>query len=54
VKNLLHTRIKLGDGFSMNAYLMLIAAIIFEVLGTMLLPASQSFTKTLPTIIFCP
>ena len=35
----------------MNAYLMLIGAIIFEVLGTMLLPASQSFTKTLPTTI---
>ena len=33
----------------MNAYLMLFAAIIFEVLGTMLLPTSQSFTKALPT-----
>ena len=47
----MNTRIKLGDGFEMNAYLILIAAIIFEVLGTMLLPASQSFTKTLPTTI---
>ena len=47
----MRTKIKLGDGFDMNAYLMLIGAIIFEVLGTMLLPASQSFTKTLPTTI---
>ena len=35
----------------MNAYLMLIAAIVFEVLGTMLLPVSQSFTKSLPTTV---
>jgi len=35
----------------MNSYLILFAAILFEVLGTMLLPVSQSFTKTLPTTI---
>ncbi len=31
--------------------MMLIAAIAFEVLGTMLLPASQNFTKILPSIV---
>ena len=35
----------------MNIYLVLFSAIFFEVLGTMLLPASQNFTKTSPTII---
>ena len=30
---------------------MLFAAIAFEVLGTMLLPASQNFSKLLPTTI---
>ena len=35
----------------MNLYLILFAAIAFEVLGTMLLPASQNFTKALPCII---
>ena len=35
----------------MNLYMMLIAAIAFEVLGTMLLPASQNFTKILPSIV---
>ena len=35
----------------MNLYLVLIVAIIFEVFGTMLLPASQNFTKVLPSIV---
>ena len=35
----------------MNVYLTLFAAITFEVLGTMLLPASQNFTRILPTLI---
>ena len=35
----------------MNLYLILFVAIAFEVLGTMLLPASQNFTKALPSII---
>jgi small multidrug resistance pump len=35
----------------MNSYLILFAAILFEVLGTMLLSVSQSFTKILPTTI---
>ena len=35
----------------MNVYIILFAAILFEVLGTMLLPASQNFSKILPTSI---
>ena len=35
----------------MNTYLLLLFAIILEVCGTMLLPASQNFTKIAPTII---
>ena len=35
----------------MNLYLVLIAAITFEVFGTMLLPVSQNFTKVLPSIV---
>ena len=35
----------------MNTYLMLFAAIAFEVTGTMLLPVSQNFTKVIPTSI---
>ena len=35
----------------MNVYLALFAAITFEVIGTMLLPASQNFTRILPTLI---
>ena len=35
----------------MNTYLILFFAITFEVLGTMLLPASQNFTKILPTLV---
>ena len=35
----------------MNVYLMLFAAIGFEVVGTMLLPASQNFTKIIPTSV---
>ena len=31
--------------------MILFTAIAFEVLGTMLLPISQNFTKTLPTIL---
>ena len=34
-----------------NMYLMLFAAIAFEVIGTMLLPVSQNFTKVIPTSI---
>ena len=33
----------------MNPYTVLFLAIIFEVIGTLLLPASQNFTKLLPT-----
>ena len=33
----------------MNLYLILFVAIAFEVFGTMLLPASQNFTKIAPT-----
>ena len=35
----------------MKLYLFLLAAIAFEVLGTMLLPASKNFTKLLPSAI---
>ena len=35
----------------MNVYLMLFSAIFFEVFGTILLPASQNFTKIFPTSI---
>jgi small multidrug resistance pump len=35
----------------MNAYVILFSAITCEVIGTMLLPASQSFTKIIPTIL---
>ena len=35
----------------MYLYLILFAAIAFEVMGTMLLPESQNFTKLLPTTI---
>ena len=35
----------------MNPYIVLFLAIIFEVIGTMLLPASQNFTKLLPSSI---
>jgi|TARA_B110000914_G_scaffold186595_1_gene170640 small multidrug resistance pump len=35
----------------LNPYIFLFYAIAFEVLGTMLLPASQNFTKIFPTII---
>ena len=35
----------------MTVYLMLFAAIAFEVLGTMLLPASNNFTKPIPTSV---
>tara|TARA_B100001057_G_C22448016_1_gene793916 strand:+ start:363 stop:689 length:327 start_codon:yes stop_codon:yes gene_type:complete len=35
----------------MNPYIVLFLAIIFEVLGTMLLPASQNFTKAIPTSV---
>ena len=34
----------------MNPYIILFLAIIFEVLGTMLLPTSQNFTKLAPTL----
>ncbi len=33
-----------------KTYIFLISAIFFEVAGTMLLPASQNFTKLIPTI----
>jgi len=35
----------------MNVYIILFAAIAFEVLGTMLLPASQNFSKPLPSTV---
>ena len=35
----------------MKLYLFLLCAIAFEVLGTMLLPASKNFTKLLPSAI---
>ena len=35
----------------MNPYILLFLAIAFEVLGTMLLPASQNFTKLVPSLI---
>ena len=35
----------------MNLYLILFAAIAFEVFGTMLLPASENFTKSFPSIV---
>tara|TARA_B100001027_G_scaffold155812_1_gene109645 strand:+ start:622 stop:948 length:327 start_codon:yes stop_codon:yes gene_type:complete len=35
----------------MNSYIILSLAIIFEVMGTMLLPISQNFTKPLPSSI---
>tara|TARA_B100000609_G_scaffold196974_1_gene193255 strand:+ start:338 stop:658 length:321 start_codon:yes stop_codon:yes gene_type:complete len=35
----------------MKIYLLLFSAIILEVIGTMLLPASQNFTKFAPTTI---
>ena len=35
----------------MNSYIVLFLAIIFEVMGTMLLPVSQNFTKLLPSSI---
>lgn len=34
-----------------SSYLILFGAIAFEVLGTMLLPASNNFTKPVPTLI---
>ena len=38
------------QGSVMNIYLVLFCAIAFEVLGTMLLPTTQGFTKTLPSL----
>ena len=35
----------------MNVYIVLFAAILFEVIGTMLLPVSQNFTKIMPTAV---
>lgn len=35
----------------MNIYITLFAAVALEVLGTMLLPVTKSFTKVLPSII---
>ena len=35
----------------MLAYLTLFAAIVFEVVGTMLLPASNNFTKPIPSFV---
>ena len=34
----------------LKTYIFLVGAIFFEVAGTMLLPASQNFTKLIPTI----
>jgi small multidrug resistance pump len=38
-------------GINMSAYLFLSGAIIFEVIGTLLLPATQNFSKILPSVI---
>ena len=35
----------------MQTYFLLFCAIIMEVIGTMLLPASQNFSKPVPTIV---
>ena len=35
----------------MNVYIVLFAAILFEVIGTMLFPVSQYFTKIMPTAV---
>ncbi len=35
----------------MNSYFLLLLAILFEIMGTMLLPVSQNFTKVLPTSV---
>ena len=35
----------------MNIYIVLFAAIAFEVLGTMFLPVSQNFTKIIPSTV---
>tara|TARA_Y100000590_G_scaffold429989_1_gene543152 strand:- start:243 stop:572 length:330 start_codon:yes stop_codon:yes gene_type:complete len=35
----------------MNIYIILFAAIVLEVLGTMLLPVSQNFSKPLPSVV---
>ena len=35
----------------MNSYMVLIAAVLCEVTGTLLLPASQNFTRPLPTVV---
>ena len=35
----------------MSAYIILFGAIVFEVLGTMLLPATNNFSKLIPTSI---
>jgi len=35
----------------MSAYFSLFGAIVFEVSGTLLLPATQNFTKPVPTVI---
>ena len=35
----------------MNIYITLFAAVALEVLGTMLLPVTKSFTKALPSIV---
>ena len=35
----------------MNSYLLLLGAIAFEVVGTLLLPASQGFNKLVPSVL---
>ena len=35
----------------MSSYLALLGAIVFEVMGTLLLPATKEFTATVPTIV---
>ena len=35
----------------MNSYLLLLGAIAFEVVGTLLLPASQGFNKLAPSVL---
>jgi len=35
----------------MSSYLALLGAIVFEVMGTLLLPATKEFTATIPTVV---
>jgi small multidrug resistance pump len=37
--------------YVLNSYLLLLGAITFEVIGTLLLPASQGFNKLVPSVL---